>query len=67
MNVANKDGKGLDVAKLAEVDGIAFKVSAKSDAEGDVALNEDQYVGATLWLELSNVTADIKDFIGSNK
>ena len=67
MNVANKDGKGLDVAKLAKVDGIAFKVSAKSDAEGDVALNEDQYVGATLWLELSNVTADIKDFIGSNK
>ena len=67
LNVANKDGKGLDVAKLAEVDGIAFKVSAKSDAEGDVALNEDQYVGATLWLELSNVTADIKDFIGSNK
>lgn len=67
LNVANKDGKGLDVAKLAEVDGIAFKVSAKSDAEGDVALNEDQYIGATLWLELSNVTADIKDFIGSNK
>lgn len=67
LNVANKDGKGLDVAKLAEVDGIAFKVSAKSDAEGDVAINEDQYIGATLWLELSNVTADIKDFIGSNK
>ena len=67
LNIANKDGKGLDVAKLAEVDGIAFKVSAKSDAEGDVAINEDQYVGATLWLELSNVTADIKDFIGSNK
>ena len=67
LNIANKDGKGLDVAKLAEVDGIAFKVSAKSDAEGDVAINEDQYIGATLWLELSNVTADIKDFIGSNK
>lgn len=64
LNVANKDGNGLNVVKLAEVDGIAFKVWADSDAEGDVAITKEQYVGAKLWLELDGgITINYDDFI----
>lgn len=64
LNIANGEGGGLDVAKLATVDGIEFRLVAMSDAEGDVALNAEQWVAAKLMLELAGgVTIDVMDFI----
>lgn len=57
-------GGGVALTNLVGIDGIHFKLIAQSDAEGSVALNEQQWVAATLSLELAGgVTVDIKDFM----
>ena len=60
-------GKSIDTKKLSKIDGIAFTLVAKSDANGSVAINAKQGVGARLSLELDGgITVDVKDFMTSN-
>ncbi len=64
INVSNDDRGGLDVSSLADIDAIAFELTASSSAEGDVDINEKQHVAVKLWLEISGgITLDLKDFI----
>ena len=69
LNVENEGGSGIDVNRLAQVDGVAFSVRVDSrNAEGDVAITADQYVAFKLWVEIDGgITLDIKDFIESNQ
>lgn len=60
-------GKSIDTKKLSKIDGITFTLVAKSDANGSVAINAKQGVGARLSLELDGgITVDVKDFMTSN-
>jgi hypothetical protein len=56
-------GDSASIAKLAEVDGIAFALNATSAAVDDsVALNLDQTIGVKLQLEVAGgVTIDLED------
>lgn len=69
LNVVNRTGTGLDIVNLAEVDGISFGVVADSaDVDDEVALNENQMVGAKLWLEIDGgLTLDLEDYIKMNE
>jgi hypothetical protein len=40
-------GAGISVVELAKVDGVIFTLVAESDADGSVAINKNQSVGAT--------------------
>jgi hypothetical protein len=65
INIGN--GRGINTAKLATVDGFAFKLKAESDADGSVDINADQGVAAKLSLELDGgITVDIEKLMQSN-
>lgn len=65
INIGN--GRGINPAKLATVDGFAFKLKAESDADGSVDINADQGVAAKLSLELDGgITVDIEKLMQSN-
>ena len=64
LNIANGDGNGLDIANVVDLGGVRFSLEAMSDAQGDVAINKEQWVAATLMLEVADgITVDVKDFL----
>jgi hypothetical protein len=59
-------GDGIVASNLSAIDKVAFELKANSDAEGDVALKDEQYISAKLWIEIGGgITIDINDFIQS--
>ena len=61
-------GNGLVASNLSTIDKVTFELKADSDAEGDVALREEQYIGVKLWIEIDGgITLDINDFIASDE
>lgn len=51
-----------DVSSISEIDGLRVKLSAESVAEGEVSINEEQYVGLRTYLEVEGgITVDIAD------
>ena len=61
-------GNGLVASNLSTIDKVTFELKANSDAEGDVALREEQYIGVKLWIEIDGgITLDINDFIASDE
>lgn len=61
-------GNGIVVSDLTSIDKLTFAVTAASDAVGDVALREEQYIGVKLWIEIDGgITIDINDFIASEE
>ena len=61
-------GDGLVVDNLTSIDKLTFEVTAQSDAQTDVALREEQYIAAKLWIEVDGgITIDINDFIASEE
>ena len=61
-------GGGLVAGDLTAIDKVTFELSAESDAEGDVALREEQYIAAKLWIEIDGgITIDVNDFIASEE
>ena len=61
-------GNGLVVSDLTSIDKLTFEVTAQSDAQTDVALREEQYIAAKLWIEVDGgITIDINDFIASEE
>ena len=60
FDLAAEDGS-LD--ELKDIHSVMLKAAAKSVAEGVVSLNDDQYIGATLKLEIDGgITVDIDKF-----
>jgi hypothetical protein len=61
-------GNGIVVDDLTSIDKLTFAVSAASDAVGDVALRDEQYIAVKLWIEIDGgITIDINDFIASEE
>ena len=61
-------GNGLVASNLSTIDKVTFELKADSDAEGDVSLKEEQYIGVKLWIEIDGgITLDINDFIASDE
>ncbi len=61
-------GNGIVVDDLTSIDKLTFAVSAASDAVGDVALRDEQYIAVKLWIEIDGgITIDINDFIVSEE
>ena len=61
-------GDGIVASNLSAIDKVTFELKANSDAEGDVALKEEQYISAKLWIEIGGgITIDINDFIQSDE
>jgi hypothetical protein len=61
-------GNGIVVDDLTSIDKLTFVVSAASDAVGDVALRDEQYIAVKLWIEIDGgITIDINDFIASEE
>lgn len=57
-------GNGIVVDDLTSIDKLTFAVTAASDAVGDVALRDEQYIAVKLWIEIDGgITIDINDFI----
>lgn len=61
-------GNGIVVDDLTSIDKLTFAVSAASDAVGDVALRDEQYIAVKLWIEIDGgITIYINDFIASEE
>ena len=61
-------GNGIVVDDLTSIDKLTFAVTAASDAVGDVALRDEQYIAVKLWIEIDGgITIDINDFIASEE
>ena len=60
-------GEDDSVANLKDVRNISFEVEAFGVAQDKVGLNENQYIEASLKLQVAGVSLDIKDFIDSDE
>ena len=60
-------GEDDSVANLKDVRNISFEVEAFGVAQDEVGLNENQYIEASLKLQVAGVSLDIKDFIDSDE
>lgn len=60
-------GEDDSVASLKDVRNISFEVEAFGVAQDKVGLNENQYIEASLKLQVAGVSLDIKDFIDSDE